>query len=63
MPAFRLHRRSITMATLFLAPKNFSRHILLNYMDSRELEQFDKALQLRRLWILEPCLAGLTDAL
>jgi hypothetical protein len=46
-------------------PEEFSRSPVsfLNYMSSRELEQFYKHLKLRCPWVLEPSLAGLTDAI
>jgi hypothetical protein len=43
--------------------ESFPDTLFLNYVSSRELEQFDKPLKLRGLWILEPSLAGLADAL
>jgi hypothetical protein len=55
------------MPRLFLPPKNFSRSpsltLFLNYMSSRDLEQFDKPLKLRCPWILEPSLASVANAL
>jgi hypothetical protein len=37
--------------------------LFLNYMSADNLKQFDKLLKLRWLWIFEPSLAGLADAL
>jgi hypothetical protein len=48
---------------LGLLRRIFANRLFLNYMSSRELEQFDKHLKLRCPWILEPNLAGLANAL
>src|SRR5262249_16345888 len=54
------------MPRLFLVPNNFSVSpsltLFLSYMSTRDLEQFDKHLELRCPRILEPSLAGLADA-
>src|SRR5262249_50028849 len=48
---------------LFPRSGHSSPNLFLNYMSSRELEQFDKHLKLRCPWIFEPSLAGRADAL